>query len=152
MKSHSNLLVILAAWFTTVGVAFFLLDLKTYAALANCPVCPSCGWFYYAGIYVDGQLSVAYGYSDPNTGDADGQAFLAACSDGSCNLYGSEGCSPSCDNYPSGNTLNVTSYAVPNLNCKLPAGATPCDVGFNGGTRPTPAGTVSQQVCTENGS
>jgi hypothetical protein len=152
MRFHRNLLSFLAAWVATVGVAFFLPNLKTFGAgLQTCNACSECGQYYYASIAAAGGGFYNYGYFESD-GSSTTQAFLGgAC--GACNggdLYQEDSCTSSCNTYGSA-TINVKSYNFPNWTCNLPAGANVCVRSFNGGTFTKNVGSVSQTICTEGG-
>lgn len=149
MKFHGKMLSFAAAWFATVGVAFFLPNLKVFAA--DCNQCMFCETFNYAGIYDGGQLFIATGYFDSVTGNSSPQAIQGgACDDTSNWLYQSNACTTSsCGTYQTTNELNVSSYDQPNFTCTLPNGATPGVRAFNGGTGVTSLkGTVTQNKCS----
>ena len=148
MKSHGKLLAFLAAWLTTVGVAFFLPNLEVLAA--DCNECYFCQGYHFAGLYSGGQLAVAYGYFNPTTGVAASQAFDGGfCNESGNNLYQAEACGGQelCGMTDTNQLIQVVPYTFLNFTCTLPQGATPEVREFSGGVAGSSQGNVGQNAC-----
>lgn len=149
MMFHGKLLYFVVAWFATIGVAFFLPNLKVFAA--DCNQCMFCETLNYIATYDNGTVFINTGYFDARTGISSPQACLGgACDDSSNWVYKSNACTDSsCNKDSSTNELTVSTYTLPNFNCTLPDGATPAYREFNGGTGVQPLkGTVTQNKCS----
>jgi hypothetical protein len=145
MKFHGKLLAFLSVWIATVGAAFLLPNLEVLAD--TCLGCTLCEMFVYEATYQNGEVFVANGFTNNETGEGWAQAFYQEGGIGGGLWLDTESCNESEGTQSTPTVLKVASYNSPNWTCDLPAGAEPQVREFNGGSYVQQVGTTTQIIC-----